>query len=377
MDKYLIKMPIKSKANEVPDQQAKAAVKKGTPKTSLKQAKKETPKAAQLKDKENAEENITPKQSKRGRPAAVKRKNLDTPELKEEKNTAENENPPKRRSARTTRSTRSMAEDGPPSPEKEEPVKLPFIKYKGAIKYYTENQDIAASADDVMQWVEKQKEDVVPMAFDMEWPFSFQTGPGKSSVIQICVDEKCCYVYQLSNLKKLPAALVALINHPKVRLHGVNIKADFRKLARDFPEVSAEPLIEKCVDLGVWCNEICETGGRWSLERLANFIAKKAMDKSKKVRMSKWHVIPLDENQLMYAAIDVYVGRNPRLCKTNHFEHRFFFQIGQVIYRELEKREKVKLQNEEEFKEQNGDAAFKAVKALGETFLSKINEVTL
>lgn len=77
----------------------------------------------------------------------------------------------------------------------------------------------------IRQWVEKQKEDIVPMAFDMEWPFSFQTGPGKSSVIQICVDEKCCYVYQLTNVKKLPSALVALINHPKVRLHGVNIKA--------------------------------------------------------------------------------------------------------------------------------------------------------
>lgn len=93
-------------------------------------------------------------------------------------------------------------------------------------------------------------------------------------------------------------------------LYKINIQtsSDFRKLARDFPEVTAEPLIEKCVDLGVWCNEVCETGGRWSLERLANFIAKKAMDKSKKVRMSKWHVIPLDENQLMYAAIDVYVS---------------------------------------------------------------------
>jgi len=33
--------------------------------------------------------------------------------------------------------------------------------------------------------------------------------------------------------------------------------------------------------------------------------------------------------------------------------------------------------NEEEFKEKNGDAAFKAMKALGETFLTKINEVTL
>lgn len=75
------------------------------------------------------------------------------------------------------------------------------------------------------QWVDKQTHlDVVPMAFDMEWPFTFQTGPGKSAVIQICVDEKCCYVFQLTKLKKLPTALMALLKHPKVRLHGVNIK---------------------------------------------------------------------------------------------------------------------------------------------------------
>ncbi|XP_030369869.1 Werner Syndrome-like exonuclease [Scaptodrosophila lebanonensis] len=327
MDKFLIKKPIKPENNYVNEQV-------GAPDDKL--AKK------QLQAVE----------------VMAKRKNQNTPDLVKDKENAEVENPPKRRSARLTRSTISMAEEGTPSPEKEKPEKLPFIKYRGAIKYFTESHEIAESADAVMQWVDKHTHlDVVPMAFDMEWPFSFQTGPGKSSVIQICVEEKCCYVYQLSKLKKLPAALVALLNHPKVRLHGVNIKSDFRKLQRDFPEVSAEPLIEKCVDLGVWCNEVCETGGRWSLERLANFIVKKAMDKSKKVRMSKWHVIPLDENQLMYAAIDVY--------------------IGQVIYREIERREKEKLKNETEFKEQNGEAAFKAVKALGENFLSKISEVTL
>lgn len=67
-----------------------------------------------------------------------------------DKENAETENPPKRRSARITRSTRSMAEDGSPSPEKEVPEKLPYIKYKGAIKYFTESNDIAASADEVM-----------------------------------------------------------------------------------------------------------------------------------------------------------------------------------------------------------------------------------
>ena len=50
------------------------------------------------------------------------------------------------------------------------------------------------------------------------------------------------------------------------------INSDFRKLARDFAEVNADELIEKCVDLGVWCNQVCSTGGRWSLERLTNYI---------------------------------------------------------------------------------------------------------
>ncbi|XP_067627210.1 3'-5' exonuclease [Eurosta solidaginis] len=277
-------------------------------------------------------------------------------EPKNKENADQTDNPPKRRSARLTRSTRSMAEDDIAIPEEIEiKRKLPFIKYKGAIKYYTEGHDIAEASDFINQWVEKQMHmDVVPMAFDMEWPFSFQTGPGKSAVIQICVEENCCYVFQLTNLKRLPAALVALLKHPKVRLHGVNIKSDFRKLARDFPEVNADELIEKCIDLGVWCNKVCQTGGRWSLERLANYIVEKAVDKNKKVRMSKWHIIPLDENQLLYAAIDVY--------------------IGQVIYRELKKREKIKLKNEQEFLEKNGEQAFKAVRALGETFLNKTDE---
>lgn len=93
--------------------------------------------------------------------------------------------------------------------------------------------------------------------------------------------------------------------------------------------------------------------------------------------MSKWHVIPLDENQLMYAAIDVYVSIPNRSLIRNNISIFKSFQIGQVIYREIEQREQTKLKNEAEFKEQNGETAFKAVKALGETFLTKINEVTL
>lgn len=55
-----------------------------------------------------------------------------------------------------------------------------------------------------------------------------------------------------------------------------------------------------------------------------------------------------------------------------------FLQIGQLIYREIEKRAKTKEANEAAFIEKNGEAAFKAVKALGENFITEEeNEVAI
>lgn len=48
--------------------------------------------------------------------------------------------------------------------------------------------------------------------------------------------------------------------------------SDFRKLQRDFPEVSAQRMIENSKDLGVWCNRIINSSGVWSLARLVAFI---------------------------------------------------------------------------------------------------------
>lgn len=78
---------------------------------------------------------------------------------------------------------------------------------------------------DSRNWVNKQEtNEMIPIAFDMEWPFTFQTGPGKTAVIQLCADVDVCYVFHLPNLKKLPAALIQLLLHDKVCLNGVNIK---------------------------------------------------------------------------------------------------------------------------------------------------------
>lgn len=62
------------------------------------------------------------------------------------------------------------------------------------------------------------------IGFDMEWPFSFVTGPGKTAVIQISPTLDECFIFHVSNLKKLPVALTEFLSHSKVRLTGINIK---------------------------------------------------------------------------------------------------------------------------------------------------------
>lgn len=218
------------------------------------------------------------------------------------------ENTPRRR----LRSNFKIEDDGPPKAEPFVKINIddvPFIDYRGKIRYFTELHDVAFACDQLVQWVEKQPDGVVPIAFDLEWPFSFQTGPGRVALMQLCAETDVCYLFQVSCLKKLPAALLQLLNHPRVCLHGVNVKNDFRKLARDFPEANAERMIEQCVDLGQWYNRIHGTTGIWSMERLVLQVCQLRISKNKKVRMSKWHVLPLSDDQKLYAAIDVYIGQ--------------------------------------------------------------------
>uniref|UniRef100_A0A182XEF0 3'-5' exonuclease n=1 Tax=Anopheles quadriannulatus TaxID=34691 RepID=A0A182XEF0_ANOQN len=216
---------------------------------------------------------------------------------------APEEEPPKRR----LRSNYRVEESKQPDLRVEY---LPFVSYTGAIEYYTTFQDVAFSCDQMMQWVEQQQEDrPIPIAFDLEWPFSFQTGPGRTALMQLCAAPDRCLLLQLSCLQKLPAALLQLLYHPRVLLHGVNVKNDFRKLARDFPAVSADRLIERCVELGQWYNRLHGTTGIWSLARLVEQVLRQRVSKDKRVRMSKWNVLPLSDDQKLYAAIDVYVGQ--------------------------------------------------------------------
>lgn len=187
---------------------------------------------------------------------------------------------------------------------------LPMVTYDGKIHYLSDYFDIALAFDELIKKIDARGgEEMIGVAFDMEWTFSFQTGPEKTSLIQVCLDLDECFLFHLTLLKKIPASLFVFLNHPRVQLHGVNIKNDLRKLERDFPTVRADPLIKKCIDLGVWYNEIFNSSGRWSMERLVLQTLKLRIDKSRQTRMSKWHIFPLKANQQKYAAIDVFVSK--------------------------------------------------------------------
>jgi 3'-5' exonuclease len=177
-----------------------------------------------------------------------------------------------------------------------------FVKYDGNIHYLQNFFEVTEKIDELIKLVEAKKETSVPVAFDLEWPFTYENGEKEVAVMQICIDLEDCYVIQISDLKKIPATLIKFLYHPKIFFHGLFVKNDMRKLARDFPVFNADRLIEKCIELREFYNEVFNTSEKWSLKWLAQHTLGEHMNKSPHVRMSDWNCSPLTEIQLMYAA---------------------------------------------------------------------------
>ena len=62
--------------------------------------------------------------------------------------------------------------------------------------------------DNLITEIEKYDK-IVPIGFDLEWPFSFQTGSGKTALAQICFSENICY---LLHIKMVGKVLVPFLN---------------------------------------------------------------------------------------------------------------------------------------------------------------------
>lgn len=89
----------------------------------------------------------------------------------------------------------------------------------------TTNSEIKRKRSNLFrQEVKHSKKETIPVGFDLEWPFSFKTGSGKTALAQICLEESTCYLLHIYSLKKLPVAFIEFLCHSKVKLVGVNVK---------------------------------------------------------------------------------------------------------------------------------------------------------
>ncbi|KAL1513887.1 hypothetical protein ABEB36_003227 [Hypothenemus hampei] len=192
--------------------------------------------------------------------------------------------------------------------EIEEKLNRPYINYTGQIRYCNDLIDCAIACDELLLMVNESYDDEFVIGFDMEWPFNFKTGSGKTALIQISPNLKICYLLHIPLLKRLPKGLYELLHNPKIRVTGVNIKNDVRKLARDYPGFNVDQLLNSCLDTGDLANRVLPCTQRWSMEKLIDYVLKMKINKSNKVRMSKWNVVPLSQNQIIYAAIDAYAS---------------------------------------------------------------------
>uniref|UniRef100_A0A1Y1KV13 3'-5' exonuclease n=1 Tax=Photinus pyralis TaxID=7054 RepID=A0A1Y1KV13_PHOPY len=198
---------------------------------------------------------------------------------------------------------------------------LPFLKYRGKVEYYNNSIDCAISCDKLLQLANKTSEDFV-LGFDMEWPFSFQTGSGKTALIQIAPNLNTCYLYHVSTLTKIPVVLYELLSHSKVKIVGVNIKNDIHKLSRDFPGIDSLRIVNNCIDLRPMARSAEQALSSYSMEKLVNHFLNMQINKSKNVRNSKWDVVPLSKEQIEYAATDAYVSRYSLISALVHLSFR-------------------------------------------------------
>lgn len=184
-----------------------------------------------------------------------------------------------------------------------------LFKFKGCVRYSNHLSSCGAAAEQILNVVEGYSGNKqLILGFDIEWPFSFKGGSGKVALIQICPDKNLCFLLHVSTLTSLPKTLVFLLNHKHVKLVGVNIANDIRKIGRDFKLDVRYILENNIVELGTLANEVLNVSQRWSLAGLVLNQLGKELEKTVDVRCSNWAHEKLSQQQIVYAAADAYAG---------------------------------------------------------------------
>ncbi|KAG6875799.1 hypothetical protein C0992_002227 [Termitomyces sp. T32_za158] len=192
----------------------------------------------------------------------------------------------------------------PVSALSEPPANLPAYSYKDYTdpKPYVAYTRDAEEADDLIAALKPG-----PVAYDMEWCFSFfarKLKVRKTAVIQIADSAGLVVIVHLSEMSRFPNALRVLLENPAIPKLGANIMADGKKLFRDYG-VLAKNLLELAALAVAWDPGHTITRKVTSLAKLTETYCGKALGKGAE-RTSNWEVPELDELQKDYAANDVH-----------------------------------------------------------------------
>ncbi|XP_054276968.1 3'-5' exonuclease-like [Macrosteles quadrilineatus] len=205
------------------------------------------------------------------------------------------------------KSTTKPVQNGNSNPSDSFYEKKPLLTFKGKVHFSNKIGDCGYVCEAILKKIEGIEDLIV--GFDLEWPVQFTMGTRqpKTALIQFCPCVSVCYIFQVTEWNYLPKVFIDFISHPKVRLVGVNVKADIWKLGRDF-DISVAHIVESnVIDLKSLANQIFSTQDTWSLGRLVLYVLKKQLDKSD-VRISNWAQEDLTSHQLVYAATDAYAS---------------------------------------------------------------------
>ncbi|CAG8458941.1 396_t:CDS:2 [Ambispora leptoticha] len=176
---------------------------------------------------------------------------------------------------------------------------LPTLSYKNDGKYKIEYVRDMGKADELISTNGSKL-----FGFDMEWRV-FPVPPSRVALLQLC-DASTIFLFHLSVMGIFPRRLRELMENSSILKVGPNIRADGRKLFRDY-KVNCKSLVE----LGPLGRQVKKDGfinqrKVQSLRTLVEVLLDHQIVKNKKIQKSNWDYWRLSNEQIDYAANDAY-----------------------------------------------------------------------
>ncbi|XVF65326.1 hypothetical protein PTKIN_Ptkin09bG0238900 [Pterospermum kingtungense] len=185
--------------------------------------------------------------------------------------------------------------------------RYPPLRFGGQILYSCTEAEVEKAAMGLLKFLELKKKEMghVSIGFDIEWKPSFQRGvlPGRAAVMQICCDNRYCYVMHIIH-SGIPRSLQVLLEDCTIMKVGVAIDGDAVKVFNDY-NVSVKAL----EDLSHLAKQKLDRDRQnWGLAALTETLVCKELPKPKRIRLGNWELYPLSKEQLQYAATDAFAS---------------------------------------------------------------------